>query len=754
MKKFLSALIISSLFFSLQISSAFAARNTEAPHILPSDIDLYLEINPQAENPFSKPLQEMLETHKKEESIFTEPKDIITKTILNSEQTIITVKYNNENTNPETYVLIKSTKDNYNKFIKDLRKANEEIDEYKKNLYNQELIEEPAETDTVNQIEISSETIEIDKTPTSEEFKGHIIEFIAGDSITFYKNKYILIGESPSYIKKLINWDQTNSLSNTSEFQDIERTFQSDSFLNIFINKKFYEGILMLISIINSKSDIFHYSNLIQSSGISISQNKNYFTINSKVQLDKTTQDKLNFHPNKYNFIPRLSKKFSKKDLIFFIEKYNIQQEITEKLNLITSLTKTFAPEKYTNSIEEKTKEILNANLSEIKEITKEHMAVAIYDNQTKIPEITFAFNISEHDKVAKKIAKALINWVKTNAPTEITEKETLVGGKKIPTLIFEGPYDKKEIHLTIGTTENNLIISTDKNIKSHYGNRGIPRNKSASQNINSIVYINPQNAKNLAKEFFIKEKRLPEEKAKEAAAIALAPFGEITFNTTAQEDWLKTETTIQIDIDKFKQYKRLDEIIISSAINSMEELTQEPTIDNCDMEKLSLNTEEETAITSLQEDKIMKGYPDGCLHPNREVNRAEFVTLITRAFELPSNIEKLINFSDVPASAWFAKPIQTAQTSGIIKGDPDGNFRPADTITFAEAITVINRANKNIETSKEDLPFENISKEAWYYNEFKKALNAGIISANDSINPALPIKRKDAAVLIYKSLF
>jgi hypothetical protein len=60
---------------------------------------------------------------------------------------------------------------------------------------------------------------------------------------------------------------------------------------------------------------------------------------------------------------------------------------------------------------------------------------------------------------------------------------------------------------------------------------------------------------------------------------------------------------------------------------------------------------------------------------------------------------------SDVPLKHWAAKYVNLSFAEGIVKGYPDGTFRPKNNITRAEGVTMISR-------------FSNVSKEA-YNNEF-----------------------------------
>lgn len=48
--------------------------------------------------------------------------------------------------------------------------------------------------------------------------------------------------------------------------------------------------------------------------------------------------------------------------------------------------------------------------------------------------------------------------------------------------------------------------------------------------------------------------------------------------------------------------------------------------------------------------------------------------------------------FSDVHAGDWFAKDVDAMTGDGLLRGYPDGTFRPNDTITAAEFVSVVAR--------------------------------------------------------------
>lgn len=105
--------------------------------------------------------------------------------------------------------------------------------------------------------------------------------------------------------------------------------------------------------------------------------------------------------------------------------------------------------------------------------------------------------------------------------------------------------------------------------------------------------------------------------------------------------------------------------------------------------------------ISTMSALSIITGYPDGTFKPNKPITRAEFAAIAARFDETQSG--KSATFSDV-IGHWAAKEIGIAYYNDWIKGYPDGTFKPDQNITRAEAMTLINRVLERKPESPADL--------------------------------------------------
>jgi hypothetical protein len=130
-------------------------------------------------------------------------------------------------------------------------------------------------------------------------------------------------------------------------------------------------------------------------------------------------------------------------------------------------------------------------------------------------------------------------------------------------------------------------------------------------------------------------------------------------------------------------------------------------------------NTKFKEPVNILTTIGIIDGYSDGTYRPNNTVTRAEMAKLIIVSLGKEEASEALKNeakFSDVKKGSWAAGYINYAANQGIIKGYPDGSFKPSQTVTYAEAATMLLRTlnyTKELESKKYPTEYMSVANEA-----------------------------------------
>ncbi len=89
----------------------------------------------------------------------------------------------------------------------------------------------------------------------------------------------------------------------------------------------------------------------------------------------------------------------------------------------------------------------------------------------------------------------------------------------------------------------------------------------------------------------------------------------------------------------------------------------------------------------------LAQGYQDGTFKPDNSISRAEFMTLANRVFGYSAIIPA--NFSDVSDTDWFAEEVGKAKAAGYISGYPDGTVKPNEQVSRQEVAAMLAKITK-----------------------------------------------------------
>lgn len=144
------------------------------------------------------------------------------------------------------------------------------------------------------------------------------------------------------------------------------------------------------------------------------------------------------------------------------------------------------------------------------------------------------------------------------------------------------------------------------------------------------------------------------------------------------------------------------------------------------------------TAINRLADLGVLEGVGGGRYDPESPFTRAQFAALVVKLQGLKSAAQASAgptNFPDVSADHWASGYVNVATAQGIIKGYPDGTFKPDQNVTHAEALTMLVRA----------LGYEPVLKGSWPMNVLVKAAELGLTSGVNVV-ANLPATRAEVA--------
>lgn len=132
-------------------------------------------------------------------------------------------------------------------------------------------------------------------------------------------------------------------------------------------------------------------------------------------------------------------------------------------------------------------------------------------------------------------------------------------------------------------------------------------------------------------------------------------------------------------------------------------------------------------AVSTLTNAGVINGYPGNVFMPEAPITRAEFAAIAVRFFG--GEYDGADQFSDI-SGHWANSEINRAYINDLIKGYPDGTFRPDNYITRAEAMTIVNRVLER-KPDKDNLLDDmvrwpdNADTEEWYYADVQEATNS-----------------------------
>ena len=159
-----------------------------------------------------------------------------------------------------------------------------------------------------------------------------------------------------------------------------------------------------------------------------------------------------------------------------------------------------------------------------------------------------------------------------------------------------------------------------------------------------------------------------------------------------------------------------------------------------------------ENNIKELVAIGVISGYPDGSFKPDNNITRAEFASILVKAFELKSQSGKV--FADT-VGHWAQDAIATAAHYGIVSGYDTNTFGPDDTITREQmAVMIVNATN--LTPAQVELPFiDSNSISAWAREAMATAVNNGIINGypDNTVRPQGNASRAEAVTVIMNVL-
>lgn len=147
----------------------------------------------------------------------------------------------------------------------------------------------------------------------------------------------------------------------------------------------------------------------------------------------------------------------------------------------------------------------------------------------------------------------------------------------------------------------------------------------------------------------------------------------------------------------------------------------------------------------------ITNGLSDTMFGPYESCTRAQIVTFLWRAVGSPEP-KTASSFTDVPASAYYAKAVAWAVENGITNGMTEMTFAPDATCTRGQSVTFLHRAlGKKVESSAN---FTDVKSDAFYADAINWAVANNVTNGTSAttFSPNADCTRAEIVTFLYRA--
>ena len=165
-----------------------------------------------------------------------------------------------------------------------------------------------------------------------------------------------------------------------------------------------------------------------------------------------------------------------------------------------------------------------------------------------------------------------------------------------------------------------------------------------------------------------------------------------------------------------------------------------------------SISDDYAEAVAVLNGMGVFKGYEDNSFQPKGDITRAEVSAIVYRVYtqdvkDAKASMYATYNkFSDMAGAGWAQGYIGYCANAELVKGYPDGTFKPSGKVTGYEVLAMILRAvgyDKNGEFSGAD----------WALHVAQTAQQAGVLKNVKGIDLNAPATRELVAELLFRAI-
>ena len=156
-------------------------------------------------------------------------------------------------------------------------------------------------------------------------------------------------------------------------------------------------------------------------------------------------------------------------------------------------------------------------------------------------------------------------------------------------------------------------------------------------------------------------------------------------------------------------------------------------------------------AVKWAVENGVTDGVSATLFAPYESCTRAQIVTFLWRAAGSPEP-KAMSSFTDVPASAYYAKAVAWAVENGITNGMTETTFAPDATCTRGQSVTFLYRALKG--TASGSTNFTDVASDVFYADAVNWAVASDVTNgtSNTTFSPNADCTRAEIVTFLYRA--
>lgn len=744
--------------------SMAATENIAMEQLLPANIDAVYTLDTTVNNPFEVQLKDLIKQSMTAESTTSESDMALVDVILDNNRLVYGMDMPTEIESeegilkdPEMYMGVRVTDEG---FLSLYEKAKSEM------------------------------------TITEETYNGETLYVGDNDTVVVHLGGLFIMTSNKENAMAVVDrykGDKNDGLANYSNYMDIMTHANDAAFFSMYVNPA--EMGDQISDAFAELGDVFpQFANFnkdvissMEGEGVWVSQSSTGFTMNVAIEGDDAQLNELNMNFDKHNFVPKLWEKISGTGLMMYGEVNLTDSWMTDAVLLYGDM---FADEDY---IAWKNEFKTDSNIDfdkEILSLMKNQQMFTMHKTDRLIPGVTWMVDVASNKyanaatvEKLNEYLKKIMAPVETEVGVDFFNSEVVdINGSKFYENTFnfgtvlraEGDSimdlvgdDQVTITLYMATTiDGTMVISTLPNLGSML-NHNLKDNSTfeaafpmLNQPVADIGYFDVKTLNDYVT-MAMQDLGAPED-AVTGYNDFMGPFKDISWMSLADSDTVWATMNMNVDVEGLaKTFETASEWFKEQGQYYDYEIPESPftpTPNYCDVDYTDWFW---TYVSDLSDMEIVKGYEDGCFHPERDVTRAEFTKMALTASELAGNYyaydsqEFDDRFTDINYSSdWFAPIVDKAAANDLVKGFDGKTFRPNASIARAEAVQILFNMSskmKSVDATYSENSFSDVKPSDWFYAAIRAARYYNLVSGVTPITfePTRNLTRAEATKII-----